>query len=60
MDGMSPEVQFFFYLAAVICFVLAAVPIRAGAGVATRVGLLPLGLAFFAFPTLWNVGTVAF
>ncbi len=63
---MEPEVAFWFYLGAVICFMLAAAgdAWRFGSlgrrGVAPRLGLLPLGLALFAFPTLWTVGTQAF
>lgn len=63
---MKPEVAFWFYLGAVICFVLAAAGDgwRFGSlgrrGMAPRLALLPLGLALFAFPTLWTVGTQAF
>lgn len=53
---MSPQVQFFFYLAAVVCFVLAAL----GSRVRAQVAFVPLGLAFFVFPTLWNTGAAAF
>lgn len=58
--------QFFFYLAAVICFVLAAVGetwkygARTRAGLAPVLALLPLGLALWVFPTMWNVGYHAF
>ncbi len=58
---MDPKLVFLFYAAAVICFVLAAagaVPGRRGA--LARVGLLPLGLALFVFPQMWNVGVQAF
>lgn len=55
---MDPKVQFFFYLAAVVCFGLAALAPKTLS--ATGVGLVPLGLALFVFPTLWNVGEVAF
>lgn len=53
---MSVEVQFFFYLAAVVCFVLAAL----GSRVRADVAFVPLGLALFVFPTLWNTGALAF
>ncbi|HEX2042067.1 MAG TPA: hypothetical protein VHF24_05450 [Acidimicrobiales bacterium] len=63
---MSDETSFFFYLGAVICFVIAA----AGAdwrfgrlgrrGVAPRLVLVPLGLALFVFPTMWDTGVAAF
>jgi len=55
-DGMSLEVQFFFYLAAVVCFVLAAL----GSRVRAQVAFVPLGLALFVFPTMWNTGALAF
>ncbi|HEX2191791.1 MAG TPA: hypothetical protein VHH09_01220 [Acidimicrobiales bacterium] len=63
---MSPKTSFWFYLAAVVCFVIAA----AGAdwrfgrlgrrGLAPRLVLVPLGLALFVFPTLWTTGELAF
>lgn len=56
---MDEKIQFFFYLAAIIVWVLAAL------GNGFKVGskgmvLVPLGLALFFFPALWNVGEVAF
>jgi len=63
---MEPEIAFFFYLGAVACFVLAALAQggRAPAGLTRRgassIGLVPLGLALFAFPTLWTTGELAF
>ena len=56
VEGMSIELKFFFYLAAVVCFVVAA----AGTRVRAQVGFLPLGLALFVFPTLWDTGVLAF
>ena len=53
---MSLEVQFFFNLAAVICFVLAAL----GSRVRAQVAFVPFGLALFVFPTMWNIGVLAF
>ncbi|MGI9033926.1 MAG: hypothetical protein ACR2HY_09700 [Acidimicrobiales bacterium] len=63
---MSPKTTFFFYLASVICFVIAA----AGAewrfgrlgrrGVAPRLVLVPLGLALYVFPIMWTTGKLAF
>lgn len=58
--------QFFFYLAAVICFLIAAAGEtwrfgRLGRrGVAGRLGLVPLGLALWLFPLMWNTGESAF
>jgi hypothetical protein len=60
------EVKFFFYLGAVICFVLAALGEgwryggRGRRGLAPRLVLLPLGLALFAFPSMWDTGVAAF
>jgi hypothetical protein len=64
--GMDPEIQFFFYLGAVIFFGLAAVGEAWRFGGRTRRGLppalslVPLGLLLFVFPTMWNVGELAF
>jgi hypothetical protein len=60
------EVKFFFYLGAVLCFVLAALGEgwryggRGRRGLAPRLVLLPLGLALFAFPSMWDTGVAAF
>jgi hypothetical protein len=57
---MDPKSQFFFYLAAVICFVVAAIGdawkfgARTRRGVAAAVALMPLGLALAFFPTMWS------
>ncbi|MFN2505126.1 MAG: hypothetical protein ABR540_13030 [Acidimicrobiales bacterium] len=58
--------QFFFYLAAVLCFLIAAVGAgwrfgRLGRqGLAPRLVLVPLGLALWLFPLMWNTGYAAF
>ncbi len=58
--------QFFFYLAAVICFALAAAGDawafgRMGRrGLAPRLALVPLGLLLWLFPLMWNTGKTAF
>ena len=63
---MDPKIQFLFYLGAVICFGLAAFGSgirfggRAGGALNASVGLVPLGLLLFVFPTLWTVGEQAF
>ncbi len=63
---MDNEVKFFFYLGAVICFVIAALGEgwryggRGRRGLAPQLLLLPLGLALFAFPTMWDTGVAAF
>lgn len=55
---MSVEIRFFFYLAAVVCFGLAALP--GGAKAPAGVNLTSLGLALFVFPTMWDTGQAAF
>jgi len=63
---VDPKVSFFFYLASVICFVLAAAGegwrygSRGRRGLAPRVVLVPLGLALFVFPVMWTAGVAAF
>lgn len=62
---MSPKADFFFFLAAVICFLIAA----AGAewrfgrlgrrGVAPRLVLVPLGLALFTIPFMMDAWDLA-
>lgn len=60
---MDPKVAFFFYLAAVACFVLAAFGgvrrFSPGRAAVAPIDLVALGLAAFAFPTMWTVGTQA-
>lgn len=63
---MSDKTRFFFWLASVISFVIAA----AGAdwrfgrlgrrGLAPRLVLVPLGLALFVFPFMWDAGVAGF
>ena len=63
---MDPEISFFFYLGALICFLIAAIGDTWRYGARTRRGmtptltLLPLGLALAVVPTLWNTGELAF
>ena len=63
---MDLKAQFFFYLAAAICFGLAAIGEAWKYGARSRVGakpliaLLPLGLLVAVIPTLWNVAEAAF
>jgi hypothetical protein len=63
---INEKATFFFYLAAVLCFLLAAIGEawryggRTRAGLAPRLTLLPLGLALWLFPLMWNTGYHAF
>lgn len=63
---MDVEVRFFFYLASTICLVLAALGQgwrfggRGRRGLAPQLVLLPLGLALWLFPTLWDTAVAAF
>lgn len=63
---MEKKVEFFFYLAAVLCFALAAAGEgwryggRGRKGLAPRLVLMPLGLALWLFPLMWNTYQAAF
>ena len=63
---MDPEVSFFFYLGAVICFAIAASGEawryggRGRKGLAPRLALVPLGLALSIIPVMWTTGQAAF
>jgi len=63
---LDQKAQFFFYLAAVVCFVVAALGAGWKVGRRTKSGLdpqlvvLPLGLALWLFPLMWNTGYAAF
>jgi hypothetical protein len=62
---MDLTVQFFIYLAALVCFVVAAVGEQWRYGSRTRRGtapvivLVPLGLALAVLPTVWNTAVAA-
>jgi hypothetical protein len=62
---MDLEIKFFFYLGAVLCFLVAALGetwrygARTRAGLKPTLALLPLGLALAVFPTMWDVGVEA-
>ena len=66
MDPLSEKAIFFFYLAAIVCFLVAAAGEgwkfgRLGRrGMAPRLVLVPLGLALFIFPSMWNAGAAGF
>jgi len=63
---MSPKTEFFFYLAGFICFLIAAsgeawkFGARGRRGLTPSIALLPLGLALWLFPLLYNTGKAAF
>ena len=62
---LDHKVVFLFYAAAVVCFVLAAIQPagRAGLGARgaiSRIALLPLGLALYVFPQMWNEAVAGF
>jgi len=56
---MDPKLSFFFYLAAAVCFALAAF---GGDRVARgrSMAFLPVGLLLWLVPTLWGAGEAAF
>ena len=62
---MSPKTSFFFYLAAFICFLISAAGegwkfgARGRRGLAPSIALLPLGLALFVVPTLYDTFKLA-
>jgi len=58
---MDNKLVFLFYAAAVICFVLAAAgDVTKGRGALARIALVPLGLALYVFPQMWNAGAAGF
>lgn len=63
---MQPETEFFIYLAALICLLLATLGeawkygARTRKGMAPVIALMPLGIALAILPTLWRVGEAAF
>jgi hypothetical protein len=61
---MPNTLRFFVYLGAFICFLLAAVGSDLGRwgrpGLASRVSLLPLGLALLVLPPLWDTAELVF
>ena len=56
---MDPKIRFFFYLAAFIVFVFSFLGrgVKLGRRSITEV---PLGLALWLFPLLWDTGEAAF
>ncbi len=58
---LDNKIVFLFYAGAVICFVLAAAgDLGSRRGALSRVALVPLGLALYVFPQMWNAGAAGF
>jgi hypothetical protein len=61
---MDPKLTFFFYLGAVVCFVLAFLASGPRGGRFGRVGggfnLIALGLALWVIPSMWDAFNRAF
>ncbi|MDP9072395.1 MAG: hypothetical protein M3N68_14145 [Actinomycetota bacterium] len=63
---MDNKVKFFFFLASFLCFALATAGeawrfgARGRRGLPPRIGLVPLGLALYVFPFVWDLGELAF
>jgi hypothetical protein len=55
MSVMDPTVKGIFFLIAVVCFVLSGVALVRS----ERVSLVAVGLAFFAFPFMWDAFAVS-
>jgi hypothetical protein len=57
---MNTKTQFFFYLAALVCFALASIGGGSRSRIASRLSFLPLGLGLWILPLVWNTGHAAF
>ncbi len=57
---LDNKIVFLFYAAAVVCFVLAAAGEGGRRGALARISLVPLGLALYVFPQMWNAGSAGF
>lgn len=61
---LDNKLVFLFYALAVACFLLAALQsgTRPGLsrGALSRVALVPLGLALYVFPQMWNAAVAGF
>lgn len=57
---MDPKLQFLCYLAAAVCFALAALGGTRKGSAGQPAVLLPLGLLLWLAPTLWNSWEAAF
>ena len=63
---MDEKIKLFFYLGSFLCFAIAAAGeawcfgTRGRRGLPPAVALLPLGLALFVFPTVWDFGELTF
>jgi len=57
---MDPKLQFLCYLAAAVCFALAALGGTRKGSAGQPAVLLPVGLLLWLAPTLWNSWEAAF
>lgn len=61
---LDNKLVFLFYGLAVACFLIAALQSGAGPGLSrgalSRVALVPLGLALYVFPQMWNAAAAGF
>jgi hypothetical protein len=57
---MSPKLEFFCYLAAALCFGVAALGGTKKGSAGQPAVLIPLGLLLWLVPTLWNTWERAF
>jgi hypothetical protein len=57
---MNPKLQFLFYLASALCFLIAALGGTRRGSAGQPAVLVPLGLLLFVVPTLWSAYQQAF
>ena len=57
---MDPKIRFFFFLAAGICFLVAALGGTRKGSAGQPAVLIPLGLLLWLVPTIWDTWETAF
>ena len=57
---MDPKIRFFFFLAAGICFLVAALGGTRKGSAGQPAVLLPVGLLLWIVPTIWDTWETAF